>query len=60
VDDLDQGRPRAPARVDLRVVAAGAWALGREPSLEVVRDALRQRHNDPRHPIDPAQVRARK
>jgi hypothetical protein len=35
--------------------AAGAWALRRDPSLQVVRDALRQRR-DPARPIDPAQV----
>jgi hypothetical protein len=35
--------------------AAGAWALRRDPALQVVRDALRQRH-DPAWPIDPAQV----
>jgi hypothetical protein len=35
--------------------AAGAWALRRDPTLQVVRDALRQRH-DPTWPIDPAQV----
>jgi hypothetical protein len=35
--------------------AAGAWALRRDPSLQVVRDALRQRH-DPTWPIDPDQV----
>jgi hypothetical protein len=36
--------------------AAGAWALRRDPTLEAVRDALRQRHRDPATPIDPAQV----
>ena len=35
--------------------AAGAWARRRDPTLQVVRDALRQRH-DPTWPIDPAQV----
>jgi hypothetical protein len=35
--------------------AAGTWALRRDPTLQVVRDALRQRH-DPSWPIDPAQV----
>jgi hypothetical protein len=35
--------------------AAGAWALRRDPTLQVVRDALRQRH-DPAWPIDPDQV----
>jgi predicted nucleotidyltransferase len=37
--------------------AAGEWALQRDPTLQVVRDALRQRHRDPTAPIDPAQVR---
>jgi Domain of unknown function (DUF4111)/Nucleotidyltransferase domain len=36
--------------------AAGGWALQRDPSLQVVRDALHQRHRDPAGPIDPAQV----
>lgn len=36
--------------------AAGAWALGRDPTLQVVRDALTQRHGDPASRIDPAQV----
>jgi hypothetical protein len=36
--------------------AAGEWALRRDPRLEVVRDSLHQRHSDPRHPIDAAQV----
>lgn len=36
--------------------AAGEWALRRDPEMEVVRDALRQRHSDPPHPIDAAQV----
>jgi hypothetical protein len=36
--------------------AAGARALGRDPTLQVVRDALKQRHGDPASRIDPAQV----
>jgi hypothetical protein len=36
--------------------AAGAWALGRDPTLQVVGDALQHRLCDPDHPIDPAQV----
>jgi hypothetical protein len=36
--------------------AAAAWALRRDPTLQVVRDALHRRHRDPSHPIDPAQV----
>jgi predicted nucleotidyltransferase len=36
--------------------AAGAWALGRDPRLQVVRDALEQRQGDPASRIDPAQV----
>jgi Aminoglycoside adenylyltransferase, C-terminal domain/Nucleotidyltransferase domain len=36
--------------------AAGEWALGRDPTLEVVRAALRQRHRDPAVRIDAAQV----
>jgi DNA-binding CsgD family transcriptional regulator len=36
--------------------AAGEWALGRDPTLQVVRDALRQRHRDPAVRIDAAQV----
>jgi hypothetical protein len=36
--------------------AAGEWALGRGPTLQVVRDALHQRHRNPSAPIDPAQV----
>jgi hypothetical protein len=36
--------------------AAGEWALRRDPSLQVVRDALRQRHRDPASPIDGAQI----
>ena len=36
--------------------AAGAWALGRDPRLQVVRDALEQRQGGPASRIDPAQV----
>jgi Domain of unknown function (DUF4111)/Nucleotidyltransferase domain len=36
--------------------AAAEWALGRDPTLGVVGDALRQRHGDPAAQIDPAQV----
>jgi hypothetical protein len=36
--------------------AAGAWALGRDPTLQVVRDALAQRYGDPASRIDPGQV----
>lgn len=36
--------------------AAGEWAMRRDSRLEVVRDALRQRHADPTHPIDAAHV----
>jgi Domain of unknown function (DUF4111) len=36
---------------------AGEWALRRDPTLEVVRCALRQRRGDPAGPIDPAQIR---
>jgi hypothetical protein len=36
--------------------AAGAWALRRDPTLQAVGDALRQRHRDPATRIDPAQV----
>ena len=36
--------------------AAGAWGLARDPTLQVVRDALRQRHDDPATRIDPEQV----
>ena len=36
--------------------AAGAWALGRDPTLQVVRDALQQRHGNPAGRIDPGQV----
>ena len=36
--------------------AAGAWALGRDPTLQVIDDALQHRLRDPDHPIDPAQV----
>ena len=36
--------------------AAAEWALGRDPTLGVVGDALRRRHGDPAARIDPAQV----
>ena len=36
--------------------AAGAWALGRDPTLQVVRDALKQRQGDPASRIDPGRV----
>jgi Domain of unknown function (DUF4111)/Nucleotidyltransferase domain len=36
--------------------AAGQWALARDPTLQVVRDALHRRHRDPARRIDPAQV----
>jgi hypothetical protein len=36
--------------------AAAQWALGRDPALGVVGDALRRRHGDPAARIDPAQV----
>jgi hypothetical protein len=36
--------------------AAAQWALGRDPTLGVVGDALRRRHRDPAARIDPAQV----
>jgi Domain of unknown function (DUF4111)/Nucleotidyltransferase domain len=36
--------------------AAGAWALARDPSLQVIRDALEQRHGDRATRIDPGQV----
>ena len=36
--------------------AAAQWALGRDPTLGVVGDALRRRHGDPATRIDPAQV----
>jgi hypothetical protein len=36
--------------------AAAEWALRRDPSLQVVRDALHQRHCDPIGRIDPPQV----
>jgi hypothetical protein len=36
--------------------AAAEWALRRDPALQVVRDALRQRHRDPAGRIDAAQV----
>jgi hypothetical protein len=45
----EQGRHRSKT-------AAGEWALQRDPSLQVVRDALHQRHYDPAARIDPAQV----
>jgi predicted nucleotidyltransferase len=35
---------------------AAEWALGRDPTLGVVGDALRRRHGDPAARIDPAQV----
>jgi hypothetical protein len=36
--------------------AAGRWALRRDPTLQVVADALGRRHGDPTARIDPAQV----
>jgi len=36
--------------------AAGEWALRRDPEMDVVGDALRQRHSDATHPIDASQV----
>jgi predicted nucleotidyltransferase len=36
--------------------AAGLWALRRDPRLQVVRDALQQRHSDPAHTIDHAHI----
>ena len=36
--------------------AAAQWALRRDPALQVIRDALRQRQRDPAARIDPAQV----
>jgi Domain of unknown function (DUF4111) len=36
--------------------AAAQWALGRDPTLGVVGDALRRRRGDPAARIDPAQV----
>ena len=36
--------------------AAALWALGRDPTLGVVGDALRRRHGDPAARIDPMQV----
>jgi hypothetical protein len=36
--------------------AAAQWALRRDPTLGVVGDALRQRHRDPAHRIDAAQM----
>ena len=38
--------------------AAGRWALRHDPRLEVVRDALHQRHSNPAHTIDHAQISA--
>jgi Domain of unknown function (DUF4111)/Nucleotidyltransferase domain len=35
---------------------AGLWALRHDPRLQVVRDALHQRHSDPAHTIDHAPV----
>jgi Domain of unknown function (DUF4111) len=35
---------------------AAKWALRRDPTVQVVRDALRQRHSDSTKPIDAAQV----
>jgi Domain of unknown function (DUF4111)/Nucleotidyltransferase domain len=37
--------------------AAGHWALRRDPTLHVVRDALGQRHGEPTGPINAAQIR---
>jgi predicted nucleotidyltransferase len=37
--------------------AAGEWALGRDATLQAVRQALRRRHVDPTFPIDGAHVR---
>jgi predicted nucleotidyltransferase len=45
----DQGRHASKT-------AAARWALGRDPTLGVVGDALRRRHGDPATRIDPAQV----
>jgi predicted nucleotidyltransferase len=36
--------------------AAAEWALERDPSLEAIREALRQRHDDPDAAIDPKEV----
>jgi hypothetical protein len=36
--------------------AAGEWALGRDPTLQAVRVALRRRRGGSTEPIDPAQV----
>lgn len=36
--------------------AAGEWALRRDPTLTVVRDALARRRGEPTAPLDPAQV----
>jgi hypothetical protein len=38
------------------MTAAGEWALARDPTLQVVRDALRRRRGDLAGVIDPAQV----
>ena len=45
----EQGRHASKA-------AAAEWALGRDPTLGVVGDALRRRSRDPAARIDPAQV----
>ena len=36
--------------------AAGAWALGRDPALRAVREALTQRNVDGSQPVDPAGI----
>jgi hypothetical protein len=36
--------------------AAGLWALRHDPRLQVVRDALHQRHSNPAHTIDHAHI----
>lgn len=36
--------------------AAGAWALGRDPTLKGVREALTQRNVDPSQQVDPAEI----
>jgi hypothetical protein len=36
--------------------AAGAWALARDPSLQAVRDALKQRNGDPKASIEPEEI----
>jgi Domain of unknown function (DUF4111) len=36
--------------------AAGEWALRCDPTLQVVRDALRRRHGDPTAPLDAARI----